>query len=105
MAATSSRIRAHDVDWGQPSPDWPDGPLDARMAKLIGVLKDAGDQILSLISSSSSNTASACSGVQVAGISTGIGRRCAGKGDGGDPLMAWLRAAAAHAARRGHERP
>ena len=35
-------IRARDVGWGQPSPDWPDGPLDARKAKLIDVLEDAG---------------------------------------------------------------
>jgi hypothetical protein len=35
-------IRARDTGWGEPSPDWPDGPLDARKAKLIDVLEDAG---------------------------------------------------------------
>ena len=39
-------IRARDVGWGQPSPDWPDGPLDARKAKLIDVLEDAGTKTL-----------------------------------------------------------
>ncbi len=34
-------IRARDVGWGLPSPDWPDGPLDARKARLIDVLEDA----------------------------------------------------------------
>jgi hypothetical protein len=34
-------IRARDVRWGLPSRDWPDGPLDARKAKLIDVLEDA----------------------------------------------------------------
>ena len=35
-------IRARDTGWGIPSPDWPDGPLDARKAKLIDVIEDAG---------------------------------------------------------------
>ena len=39
-------IRARDVGWGVPSPDWPDGPLDARKAKLIDVLEDAGTKTL-----------------------------------------------------------
>ena len=39
-------IRARDVGWGIPSPDWPDGPLDARKAKLIDVLEDAGTKTL-----------------------------------------------------------
>lgn len=39
-------IRARDVGWGQPSPGWPDGPLDARKAKLIDVLEDAGTKTL-----------------------------------------------------------
>jgi hypothetical protein len=39
-------IRARDVGWGLPSPDWPDGPLDARKAKLIDVLEDAGTKTL-----------------------------------------------------------
>ena len=34
------------MGWGQPSPDWPDGPLDARKAKLIDVLEDAGTKTL-----------------------------------------------------------
>ena len=39
-------IRARDIGWGLPSPDWPDGPLDARKAKLIDVLEDAGTKTL-----------------------------------------------------------
>jgi len=39
-------IRARDTGWGLPSPDWPDGPLDARKAKLIDVLEDAGTKTL-----------------------------------------------------------
>jgi Plasmid pRiA4b ORF-3-like protein len=39
-------IRARDVGWGIPSPDWPDGSLDARKAKLIDVLEDAGTKTL-----------------------------------------------------------
>ena len=39
-------IRAQDTDWGLPDPDWPDGPLDARKAKLIDVLEDAGTKTL-----------------------------------------------------------
>ena len=33
-------IRARDIGWGMPDPDWPDGPLDARKVRLIGVLED-----------------------------------------------------------------
>ena len=39
-------VRARDVGWGQPSPDWPGGPLDARKASLIDVLEDAGTKTL-----------------------------------------------------------
>ena len=39
-------IRTRDVGWGIPSPDWPDGPLDARKVKLIDVLEDAGTKTL-----------------------------------------------------------
>ena len=39
-------IGARDVGWGIPSPDWPDGPLDARKVKLIDVLEDAGTKTL-----------------------------------------------------------
>jgi hypothetical protein len=39
-------IRARDVGWGIPSPDWPDGPLDARKVKLIDVLEDTGTKTL-----------------------------------------------------------
>src|SRR5436305_10963978 len=35
-------IRARDVGWGVPDPDWGGGPLDARKAKLIDVLEDVG---------------------------------------------------------------
>ena len=39
-------IRARDVGWGIPDPDWPDGPLDARKARLIDVLEDTGAKTL-----------------------------------------------------------
>jgi len=35
-------IRARDVGWGMPDPDFGDGPLDAKKARLIDVLEDAG---------------------------------------------------------------
>lgn len=35
-------IRARDVDWGRPDPDFGDGPLDASKARLIDVLEDVG---------------------------------------------------------------
>jgi len=35
-------IRARDVGWGLPDPDFGDGPLDAKKARLIDVLEDAG---------------------------------------------------------------
>jgi hypothetical protein len=39
-------IRAKDTGWGIPDPDWGDGPLDARKARLIDVLEDAGTKTL-----------------------------------------------------------
>jgi hypothetical protein len=39
-------IRACDVGWGLPSPDWLDGPRDARKVRLIDVLEDAGTKTL-----------------------------------------------------------
>ena len=39
-------VRARDVGSGIPSPDWPDGPLDARKAKRIDVLEDTGTKTL-----------------------------------------------------------
>jgi len=39
-------IRARDTGWGLPDPNWPDGPLDARKAKLIDVLEDVGVKTL-----------------------------------------------------------
>jgi len=39
-------IRAKDVRFGLPDPDWPDGPLDARKARLIDVLEAAGTKTL-----------------------------------------------------------
>ncbi len=39
-------IRARDVGWGMVDPDWGDGPLDARKAKLIDVLEDVGVKTL-----------------------------------------------------------
>jgi Plasmid pRiA4b ORF-3-like protein len=35
-------IRAGDVGWGMPDPGWPDGPLDARKARLADVVEDVG---------------------------------------------------------------
>jgi len=35
-------IRARDVGWGLPDPDFDEGPLDARKARLVDVLEDAG---------------------------------------------------------------
>jgi Plasmid pRiA4b ORF-3-like protein len=42
-------IRARDVGWGIPDPDWRDGPLDARKARLIDVLDDTGAKTLHYI--------------------------------------------------------
>jgi hypothetical protein len=39
-------IRAGDAGWGLPDPDWPDGPLDARKAKLVDILEDVGVKTL-----------------------------------------------------------
>ena len=39
-------IRARDVGWGIVDPDWGDGPLDARKAKLADVLEDVGVKTL-----------------------------------------------------------
>jgi hypothetical protein len=39
-------IRAGDVRWGEPDPDWSDGPLDARKARLSDVLEDVGAKTL-----------------------------------------------------------
>jgi Plasmid pRiA4b ORF-3-like protein len=39
-------IRAKDIGWGIPDPDWGDGPLDARKTRLIDVLEDAGTKTL-----------------------------------------------------------
>ena len=35
-------IRARDVGWGLPDPDFGEGPLDAKKARLIDVLEDTG---------------------------------------------------------------
>ena len=35
-------IRARDVGWGIPDPDFGDGPLDAKKARLVDVLEDVG---------------------------------------------------------------
>jgi len=35
-------IRARDVGWGMPDPDFGDGPLDASKVRLIDVLEDVG---------------------------------------------------------------
>jgi hypothetical protein len=39
-------IRARDVGWGEPDPDWGGGPLDARKARLVDVLEDVGTKTL-----------------------------------------------------------
>jgi Plasmid pRiA4b ORF-3-like protein len=39
-------IRARDVGWGIPDPDFGDEPLDARKARLIDVLEDVGTRSL-----------------------------------------------------------
>jgi hypothetical protein len=39
-------IRAGSVGWGVPDPDWGDGPLDARKARLADVLEDVGVRTL-----------------------------------------------------------
>jgi hypothetical protein len=39
-------IRTRDVGWGIPDPDWGDGQLDARKARLIDVLADTGAKSL-----------------------------------------------------------
>ena len=42
-------IRAGDVGWGIPDPDWPNGPLDARKVRLIDVLEHTGVKTLHYI--------------------------------------------------------
>jgi hypothetical protein len=39
-------LRARDVGWGVPDPDWGDGPLDASKAELVDVLEDVGVKTL-----------------------------------------------------------
>ena len=39
-------IRAGDVGWGVPDPDWGRGPLEARKARLVDVLEDGGVKTL-----------------------------------------------------------
>jgi hypothetical protein len=39
-------IRARDVRWGVPDPDWGGGPLDARKARLVDVLEETGAKTL-----------------------------------------------------------
>jgi hypothetical protein len=39
-------IRARDVGWGIPDPDWGDGPLDARKATLASIVEDTGARTL-----------------------------------------------------------
>jgi hypothetical protein len=49
MGWTSSHlyeIRAGGAGWGQPDSDWPDGPLDARKARLNDVVEDTGAKSL-----------------------------------------------------------
>src|ERR671913_1089620 len=37
-------IRAPDVGWGVPDPDWGGGPLDARKARLVAVGEEDGGE-------------------------------------------------------------
>ena len=39
-------IRARNVGWGLPDPDFGDGPLDAKKARLVDVLEDVGTKTL-----------------------------------------------------------
>ena len=39
-------IRARDVGWGVPNPDFGDGPLDARKTRLLDVIEDTGAKTL-----------------------------------------------------------
>ena len=39
-------IRAREVGWGMPDPDFGDGPLDAAKARLVDVLEDVGGRSL-----------------------------------------------------------
>lgn len=39
-------IRARDIGWGRPDPNFGDGPLDASRARLIDVLEDVGARSL-----------------------------------------------------------
>ncbi len=39
-------FRAHDIGWGIPDPDWPDGPLNAKKATLWDVFEDTGAKTL-----------------------------------------------------------
>ncbi len=39
-------FRVRDVRWGIPDPDWGDGPLDARKARLVDVLEGLGAKTL-----------------------------------------------------------
>ena len=39
-------VRVRDVRWGVPDPDWGDGPLDARKARLVDVLEETGAKTL-----------------------------------------------------------
>lgn len=39
-------IRARDIGWGSPDPDFDNGPLDASKARLIDVLEDVGAKSL-----------------------------------------------------------
>ncbi len=51
-------IRVRDVRWGVPDPDWGDGPLDARKARLIDVLEETGAKTLSSTSTISATAGS-----------------------------------------------
>jgi len=39
-------IRARDVGWGMPDPNFGDGPLDAKKARLVDVLEDVGTKTI-----------------------------------------------------------
>ncbi len=42
-------LRARDVGWGVPDPDWPDGPHDARKTTLWQAIEDTGARTLTYL--------------------------------------------------------
>lgn len=42
-------LRAGEIGWGKPDPDWDDGPIDATKATLLGVLEETGAKKLTYL--------------------------------------------------------